>query len=117
LLAIARAAATAGTLAACTACGVLSPEEQLLTEFFEASRVFDTSVMSRLAATPLNPRTHGIVDSFEIAGVDRDSNGRERVTVDARVRTFEGRVSSRQLVFTLTRLDGRWFIQEWRGAP
>lgn len=93
---------------------MLSQEEQLLTEFFEASRVFDTSVMSRLSATPLNPRTHGIVDSFEIASVDRDGDNRERVTIDARVRTFEGRVSSRQLVFTLTRRDGRWFIQEWR---
>ena len=35
---------------ATVACGVLSPEEQLLTDFFEASRLYDTSVMARLSA-------------------------------------------------------------------
>jgi hypothetical protein len=96
------------------ACGVLSPEEQLLTEFFEASRVFDVSVMSRLSAIPLNPRTDGIVDSFEIERVDRLNDQTERVTAAARVRWFDGHVDSRQFVFTLTRRDGRWFIQDWR---
>jgi len=100
------------------ACGVLSSEEQLLTDFFEASRVFDTSVMARLSAAPLNPRADGIIDSFEIELVDRANDQRERVTVAARVRTFDGQVNSRRLVFTLTRRDGRWFIQEWRaGTP
>ena len=103
-------AAAIGTIA----CGVLSPEEQLLTEFFEASRVFDVSVMSRLSAIPLNPRTDGIVDSFEIERVDRADDEIERVTVAARVRSFDGRVTSRQFVFTLTQRDGRWFIREWR---
>ena len=93
---------------------MLSPEEQLLTEFFEASRVFDVAVMSRLSAAPLNPKTDGIVDSFEIERVDRADDGNERVTVDARVRSFNGQVRSRQLTFTLTRRDGRLFIQEWR---
>ena len=99
------------------ACGVLSPEEQLLTEFFEASRVFDVSVMSRLSATPLNPRTAGIVDSFEIVRVERSNDQTERVSVAARVRSFGGQVSSRQFVVTLTRREGRWFIREWRGTP
>jgi hypothetical protein len=100
-----------------TACGVLSPEEQLLTDFFEASRVYDSSVMARLSAMPLNPRTDGIVDSFEIERVDGGGSQNERVTVAARVRAFDGRVRSRQMMFTVTRRDGRWFIQEWRGAP
>ena len=100
------------------ACGVLTPEEQLLTDFFEASRLFDTSVMARLSAAPLNPRADGIIDSFEIERVDRANDQRERVAVAARVRTFDGQVNSRRLVFTLTRRDGRWFIQEWRaGTP
>jgi hypothetical protein len=100
------------------ACGVLPPEEQLLTDFFEASRVFDTSVMARLSAAPLNPRADGIIDSFEIERVDRADEQHERVTVAARVRTFDGQVNSRRLVFTLTRREGRWFIQEWRaGTP
>jgi hypothetical protein len=100
------------------ACGVLTPEEQLLTDFFEASRLFDTSVMARLSAAPLNPRADGIIDSFEIERVDRANDQHERVAVAARVRTFDGQVNSRRLVFTLTRRDGRWFIQEWRaGTP
>ena len=100
-----------------TACGVLSPEEQLLTDFFEASRVYDTAVMARLSAVPLNPRTDGIVDSFAISRVARSDNQMERVTVTANVRAFDGRVRPRQFVFTVTRRDGHWFIQEWRGAP
>ena len=99
---------------AATACGVLSPEEQLLTDFFEASRVYDTAVMARLSAVPLNPRTDGIVDSFDISEVDRSDNQVARVTVAAKVRAFDGQVRSRQFVFTVTRRDGRWFIQEWR---
>lgn len=93
---------------------MLSPEEQLLTDFFEASRVYDVSVMSRLSALPLNPRTDGIVDSFEIERVDRAANGTERVIVAAKVRSFGGQVTSRQMAFTVTRRDGRWFIQDWR---
>jgi len=96
---------------------VLSPEEQLLTDFFEASRVYDVSVMSRLSAAPFNPKTDGIVDSFEIERVDPVGDGTEQVTVDAKVRSFSGQTGSRQLLFTLTKRDGRWFIQEWRGTP
>ena len=70
--------------------------------------------MARLSAVPLNPRTDGIVDSFEIKEVDRSDKPKERVTVTADVRAFDGRVHSRQFVFTVTRRDGRWFIQDWR---
>lgn len=96
------------------ACGVLSAEEQLLTDFFEASRLYDTAVMARLSAVPLNPRTDGIVDAFDIAHVDEADDGRTRVTVNARVRRFDGQVGSRQLVFSLVRQDGRWFITGWK---
>ena len=101
---------------ACTAiaCGVLPPEEQLLRDFFEAARVYDTTVMARLSAVPMNPRTDGIVDAFTIRGVDRGEDQRERVTIAANIRGFDGRSRSRDLVFTVTRRDGRWFIQEWR---
>lgn len=96
------------------ACGVLSAEEQLLTDFFEASRLYDTAVMARLSAVPLNPRTDGIVDAFDIVHVDEADDGRTRVTVNARVRRFDGQVGSRQLVFSLVRQDGRWFITGWK---
>lgn len=93
---------------------MLSPEEQLLTDFFEASRVYDTAVMARLSARPFNPRTDGVVDAFEVERIDRAEQGREQVTVAARLRRFDGQVASRRLVFTLTRQDGRWFIQDFR---
>lgn len=105
--------AAAMSCVAATACGVLSPEEQLLTDFFEASRIYDTSVMARLSARPLNPRTDGTVDTFEIDRIDGTERGREHVTVVARVRRFDGQVVSRQLVVTLIRKDGRWFIQDF----
>ena len=106
-----------GVACSAIACGVLSPEEQLLTDFFEAARVYDTSVMARLSAVPMNPRTDGIVDTFTIRAVDRADDQRELVRVSANVRSFAGRTSSRELVFTVARRDGRWFIQEWHGAP
>ena len=96
------------------ACGVLSPEAQLLTDFFEASRLYDTAVMARLSARPMNPRTEGIVDAFDIQRVDKDDDGSSRVTVNARVRRFDGQVGSRQLVFSLVRQGGRWFIAGWK---
>jgi hypothetical protein len=96
------------------ACGVLSPEAQLLTDFFEAARLYDTAVMARLSAKPMNPRTEGIVDAFDIQQVDKDDDGSSRVTVNARVRRFDGQVGSRQLVFSLVRRDGRWFIAGWK---
>ena len=74
--------------------------------------------MARLSAVPLNPRTDGIVDSFNISRVDRSDDQMARVTVAANVRAFDGRVGPRQFVFTVTRRDGHWFIQDWRaGAP
>jgi hypothetical protein len=105
--------ALAGVLAG-TACGVLSPEEQLLTEFFEASKVYDTSVMARLSAKPLNPRTDGVIETFEIERIDRLEGGRKVVTVAARVRRFDGQRASRQLVMTLTSRGGRWQIEDFR---
>jgi hypothetical protein len=97
-----------------TACGVLSPEEQLLTEFFEASKVYDTSVMARLSAKPLNPRTDGVIEAFEIEQISRLDEGREMVTVAARVRGFDGQRASRQLVMTLASRGGRWHIEDFR---
>jgi hypothetical protein len=70
--------------------------------------------MARLSAVPLNPRTDGIVDAFRITRVDRADNERERVMVSADVRGFDGKRGARELVFTVTRRDGHWFIQEWR---
>jgi hypothetical protein len=73
--------------------------------------------MARLSAVPMNPRTDGIVEAFDVKAVDRTDGQTERVTVSANLRMFDGSKRSRELVFTMTRRDGRWSIQEWRGAP
>jgi hypothetical protein len=96
---------------AAAGCGVLSPEEQLLTDFFEASRLHDLTIVARMASVTFNPRTQGVVDEFEIEEVMEAEGGAvEIVTVAAAVRGPDGERSQRILRFTLQRRDGRWFI-------
>ena len=102
---------------AAAACGVLSPEEQLLNDFFEAARLNDTTMMARLSGMPLNPRTDGIVDAFEIERIEDAGDGTERVTLLASMRTFDGQVSSRRLEFVLGKTDDRWLIKRWNRRP
>jgi hypothetical protein len=96
------------------ACGVLSPEQQLLTDFFEASRLNDTTVMAKLSAMPLNPGANGIVDAFEIERKDDLGSEAERVQVTARVRSLNGDTTSRRFVFTISHRDSRWYIENWK---
>jgi hypothetical protein len=97
-------------------CGVLSPEEQLLTDFFEASRLYDTTTIAKMSSVTFNPRTDGVVQDFEIETVTAEGDSR-RLTVQAAVRSGDGQVSSRTLSITLARKDGRWFITGLRGGP
>jgi hypothetical protein len=99
-------------------CGVLSPEEQLLTDFFEASRLHDTTVVASFANVTFNPRLDGVVQDFDVETVERGGDGQSsRVTIAAQVRAPDGRVSARRLEFTLSRQNGRWFISGLNGAP
>ena len=50
-------------------CGGATPEQQLLTNFFRASRVRDNATLSNIAAVQFNPRSEGSVQDFEITGV------------------------------------------------
>jgi hypothetical protein len=62
------------------ACGI-SPDEQVLTRFFEASRTLDRTLLARLATVTFNPRVDGSVQAFSIA----ERRGDERAPlVDAR---------------------------------
>jgi hypothetical protein len=100
------------------ACGVLSPQEQLLTDFFEASRLYDTTVVAKMSDVIFNPREDGVVQDFEVEKVEPAADGMtERVTVRANVRRPDGTVSARTLVASLRRQDGRWFISRLDGAP
>ena len=98
---------------AAAGCGVLSPEEQLLTRYFEASRLHDTTVVARMSDVIFNPMVEGVVQTFEIARVDRQDDA-ERVVIDAQIRTPGGQVLQRTMEVTLERRDGRWFITDLR---
>lgn len=108
----ARVAALASA-AALTACGVLSPEEQLLTRFFEASRLHDTTVASTMSAVTFNPRTDGVVREFEIARIERAGDA-EEVIVNTTIATAGGQLVERVLSVRLERRAGRWFIAALR---
>jgi hypothetical protein len=51
------------------ACGGTPPEEQLLTNFFRASRVRDNATLSNIATVEFSPRTDGSVQDFAITDV------------------------------------------------
>jgi hypothetical protein len=50
-------------------CGGASSEQQLLTNFFRASRVRDNATLSNIATVQFNPRTDGSVQDFEVTSV------------------------------------------------
>ena len=93
------------------ACGVLSPEEQLLRRFFEASRLYDTTAVAALAAVTFNPRTDGVVRDFAIENVAEEGSSK-LVTIRASVRQLGGATTDRVLVVTMVRQGDRWFISE-----
>jgi hypothetical protein len=72
-------------LLAGAACAVPSPERQVLQSFFAACEVYDITAMARFGEASCNPRTDGVVESFEIA--DRRDGV---VTIAAQVRRLEG---------------------------
>jgi hypothetical protein len=55
-----------------TACGSAPPEQQVLNNFFRASRVRDNGTLANIAAVSFDPRTEGTVQSFEIANVSEE---------------------------------------------
>jgi len=52
-----------------SSCGGSSAEQQLLTNFFRASRVRDNATLSNIATVQFNPRSDGTVQDFKIANV------------------------------------------------
>jgi hypothetical protein len=104
-----KAALSVALISFVPACVWPSPERQLLLDFFQACRVYDRTVLARLATIDCNPRTDGVVQAFDVVNIDRTSDGR-RVTVRARVRAFEGGITESTLVVSIERRDGRWVV-------
>jgi hypothetical protein len=69
-LAVALVIAPLGILAA--ACSSAPPEQQLLNQFFRASRTRDNETLARMSAVELDPREHGEVTDFEIVSVGEE---------------------------------------------
>ena len=51
------------------ACGGSSQEQQILTNFFRASRVRDNATLSNISTVQFNPRTDGAVQDFDVTSV------------------------------------------------
>ena len=95
------------------ACAWPSPERQLLLDFFQACRIYDTTVLARLATATCNPQTDGVVQDFDIVSVENvgDRRGTARVvTLDAQVRPLGGSPAPRRLTVRLQQVDGHWMV-------
>jgi hypothetical protein len=49
-----------------------SSEQQLLNQFFRASRTRDNETLARMSAVELDPREHGVVNDFEITNIGEE---------------------------------------------
>ena len=97
------------------ACGVRSPEQQVLEEFFRDARLIDSTMLARTATTTFDPRTRGSIQQFEITAMGAErvagSTVMRDVTLEAPVHTPDGPTVQRTLVATLQRTgDGRWLV-------
>jgi hypothetical protein len=94
-------------------CGVLSQEEQLLTDVFEAARLHDTTALATMSGVTFNPRTRGVVQDFTVERSDGDADGQSKtVVILAQVRTPAGEVAAQRMRATIVRRHGRWFVSE-----
>jgi hypothetical protein len=73
-LAIGLVIAPLGILAA--ACSSAPQEQQLLSQFFRASRTRDNETLARMAAVEIDPRDQGEVTDFEITNVSEERRTR-----------------------------------------
>jgi len=96
------------------ACGVLSQEEQLLTRFFEAARLYDTTIMAKYATVTFNPRTDGVVHDVEIERVDKIAEQFKVVTFRAQVRGPDGETVERTLHAAMRNQPDGWVITDIR---
>lgn len=115
-----RARRAAWTLAlALGACGWTPADEQVLTKFFEQSRLYDTTRLARFATVVFDPRTDGVVERFTVVRRSADQpiepqGKRRQVTLRADVRSPAGQVRRTDLTLTLEEREGSWVVVEFR---
>jgi hypothetical protein len=67
-----QAPVVAGFALLAAACGSTPPEQQVINNFFRASRVRDNATLANLAAVSFDPRTQGTVQDFEIVNAGEE---------------------------------------------
>jgi hypothetical protein len=122
------------TLAALTFVGCsVPPEQTIVGDFFAASRLRDTTALSRFATVVFEPRQQGTVATFTIERVSAERQvgdmRTKEVTVSAPVRSPDGLVVEKVLVVTLQKrsrgaesqatppLYGGWIVTAFTDAP
>lgn len=91
---------------------MLSQEEQLLTRFFEAARLYDTTVMAKYATITFNPVTQGVVRGFDVQQVEALDDTSKRATIQAQLRRPDGQMAERRMLVTMRRSDSGWMITD-----
>ena len=101
------------------------PEEPVLAEFFNASRLRDRTALEKISTTIFDPARDGIVTGFKVTGVEaHEAGGRatEDVSISAPVKPMDGPTVEKQLVVTLEKdatgmrsgVKGRWIVTGFR---
>jgi hypothetical protein len=89
-------------------------EQSLLSQFFAASRLRDTTALKNIATVVFEPGTQGIITSFEITNVvPYRSDGEvvsKDVSISAPVRFPSGQTAQKDLVITMQRGAGHWIV-------
>ena len=101
---------TLGCLFLAGSCAWPSPERQLLLDVFQACRLYDLTVLARLSTVPCNPKLDGVVQGFDMRGVERLTPSSRKVSIQAAVRMFDGSISDRAMTITIAERDGRWMV-------
>jgi len=89
-------------------------EQSILSQFFAASRLRDTTALKNVATVVFEPNTQGIITSFEITNVVPYRSGgelvSEHVSISAPVKLPSGQTAQKNLVIVMQRDAGRWIV-------
>jgi hypothetical protein len=99
------------------ACVWPSPERQFLLDFFHACRVYDTTVLARMATTSCNPASLGVIDAFDVIRVVNDGVTRKEVTIDAALHSLAGQRAQKMFLVVLEDTNGRWMVTSLTPPP
>jgi hypothetical protein len=118
---VAIVAALAATLAACAP----RPEQPVLAEFFNASRLRDRTALQKIATTIFDPARDGIITDFTVRRIEaHEAGGRvtQDVSISAPVKPIDGPTVEKQLGVTLEKdaagirsgVPDRWIVTAFR---